>query len=60
MGHQTGIPPDKRKFGVFLVALWRRPGFKLTLTSVALLVSPVLRNGSLNLVITLAILYRLA
>ena len=33
----------------------RRPGIKLTLTSVALLGSLVQRNGSLNLVITLAI-----
>lgn len=55
MGYQTAIPPEARTFRAFVVAVWRRPGFKLTLTSLVLLGSLVLQKGVLNLVVTLAI-----
>jgi hypothetical protein len=49
------VPADQRTFQAFLVALWRRPGFRLTLTSLVGLGLIVLRKGAVNLLVTLAI-----
>lgn len=55
MGYQTEIPLEARTFRAFVMALWQRPGFKFSLTSLILLGGLVLRKGVLNLVVTLAI-----
>ena len=53
--NSKGIPPEARTLRAFLIELWCRPGARFMLVSVCLGGYLVLRNGVMNLVVTLVV-----